>query len=77
MSAPMEMRSAPAAAMARTFFSVMPPDTSTRACFLINATARRMQIRRHVVQQNNIRLSGERLPNLSEGFRLDNDRDRA
>ena len=41
VSAPMEMRSAPAAAMARTLFRVMPPDTSTRACFLINVTARR------------------------------------
>ena len=41
VSAPMEMRSAPAAAIALTFLSVIPPDTSTRACFLISTTARR------------------------------------
>ena len=33
-------------------------------------------VRSHVVQQNNIRLSCERLPNLREGFDLDNNRER-
>ena len=35
------------------------------------------QVRSHVIQQNNIRLSGERLPDLSEGFYLDYNRERA
>src|SRR5215510_6126131 len=39
VSAPMEMRSGPAAAITRIFFKVMPPDTSTRARFLISRTA--------------------------------------
>ena len=39
VSAPMEMRSGPAAAIARTFFKVIPPDTSTSARPLISLTA--------------------------------------
>ncbi len=37
--APIEIRSGPAAAIACTFFSVIPPDTSTTACLLINRMA--------------------------------------
>jgi hypothetical protein len=37
--APMEMRSGPAAAIARTFFNVIPPDTSTSARPLISRMA--------------------------------------
>lgn len=35
----MEMRSGPAAAIVRTFFKVIPPDTSMSACPLISLTA--------------------------------------
>jgi hypothetical protein len=34
------------------------------------------QVRSHVIQQNNIRLSCERLPDLREGFYLDDNRER-
>ena len=35
------------------------------------------QVRSHVIQQNNVWLSCERLPDLREGFYLDNNRERA
>ena len=37
--APIEMRFGPASAIARMFFNVIPPDTSTTACPLINRMA--------------------------------------
>ncbi len=48
--APIEIRSGPAAAIARTFFNVIPPDTSTTALPLDQPDSLTDGLRAHVIQ---------------------------
>ena len=60
----MEMRSGPAAAIARTFFRVMPPETSTSARPSMSFTACLTAGGSHVVQENDVGFATKSVPNF-------------
>ena len=74
VSAPIEMKSTPVSAMARTLARVMPPDASSGTRPATNPTQTRIWSDAHVVEQDPVRARVERLADVVERLGLDLDR---
>ena len=69
VSAPIEMKSTPVSATARTLSSVMPPEASSFARPAANSYCFCAPARSHVVEQDRVRAGGERLAALARACR--------